>query len=337
MWPFGGPGLPFRLERSYNSDNRQAGLFGIGWSFNLGDRLTTQSDGTLTVVRGSGVTDIFAPGFASGSGYFAVTATSDTLTPNSDGSFTLATAGSKTTRIFSAKGLLMAIQNSGVTTVALTYDLSGNLMTASYRGRAVTFTNDGAGHIASFTDAAGRTASFTYTGDGHLAQQTGVDGQTVGYQYDGNGNLTGIQYAGGTVGIAWLLDPPFTSVASISTPDGSSRTYSTPQSPTQIQLTSNGNATLYTSSANGLLLAVTDPYNHTLSYSYDAVGHRTQAVDALGDTENFAYDSNGNLVSAGRDAARVTNGPPLTPPPTRRPLPIRAAMSIPSPTMLRVT
>jgi YD repeat-containing protein len=295
---FGGPGAPFQLERSYNSDNRQAGQFGIGWSFNLGDRLTIQSDGTLAVVRGSGVTDIFAPGFATGSGYFAVTATTDTLTPNSDGSYTLSTPGSKTTRIFSAKGLLMAIQNSGVTTAALTYDSNGNLAMATYRGRAVSFTSDGAGHIASFIDAAGRTANFTYTGDGHLAQQTTVDGQTIGYQYDDNGNLTAIQYAGGTLTIGWLLDPPFTSMASILTPDGALRTYATPQSATQIQLTSNGNSMLYTSSANGLLLAVTDPYNHTLSYSYDAPGHRTQTVDALGDTENFGYDSSGNLISA---------------------------------------
>ena len=312
----GGPQGPFKLERSYNSDNQQAGPFGIGWSFNLGDRLTIESDGTLVLVRGSGVTDVFAPGFsatASGSGYFAVTATSDTLTPNSNGTFTLATPGSQTTRIFSAQGLLMAIQYSGVTTVSLTYDANGNLTAAIYRGRTVNFTNDGNGHLTSLTDAAGRSASFTYTADGHLAQQTDVDGQTIAYQYDGNGNLTGIAYPGGNLAIAWLLDTPFTSVASVTTPEGM-RMYGVPQSPTQIQVTycnapspasggaCTGNSVLYTSSANGLLLSVTDAYNDTRTYAYDALGHRTQSVDAMGDTETFAYDANGNLLSA-TDAA----------------------------------
>lgn len=298
----GGPGAPFLLERSYNSDNTQPGPFGVGWSFNLGDRLMPQSDGTLMLVRGSGTTDVFAPGFSSasnGSGYFAVTGTTDTLSANNDGSFTLSTPGSKTTRVFNAKGFLTAIQNSGVTTVALTYDSSGNLATATYRSRAVTFASDGAGHILSLADSAGRSATFSYTGDGHLAQQTGADGQTVAYQYDGNGNLTVIAYPNGNLSIAWLLDPPFTSVASVTTPDGAVRTYSVPQTPTQIQLTDGGgNSTWYTSSAAGLLLAVTDAYNNTLSYGYDASGRRTQTVDAMGDTETFAYDGSGNLTSA---------------------------------------
>ncbi len=305
----GGTGAPFPLERSYNSDNQHAGPFGIGWSFSLGDRLTIESDGTLVVARGSGVTDIFAPAFtAAAAGYFAVTATNDTLTANSNGTYTLATPGSQTTRIFSATGLLMAIQNAGAPIVSLTYDSNNNLTAAIYRGRTVTFTNDGNGHIASFTDAAGRSASFSYTADGHLAQQTNVDGSVIGYQYDGNGDLTGIVYPGGTLSIAWLLDPPFTSVSSVTTPDGSVRTYSVPQSPTQIQVTyctgnvtgssCAGYSTLYTSGATGLLLSVTDAYNNTLSYSYDASGHRTQTTDAMGDTETFGYDSNGNLISA---------------------------------------
>jgi YD repeat-containing protein len=300
----GGPQLPFPLQRSYNSDNQQAGQFGIGWSFNLGDRLTIESGGTIVVIRGSGLTDVFAPSFSGAAvGYFAVTATGDTLTANSNGTFTLATPGSMTTRIFSATGLLMAIQSSGVTTVSLTYDSNNNLTAANYRGRTITFTNDGNGRIASLTDGAGRSASFSYTADGHLAQQTNVNGQTVGYQYDGNGDLTGIVYANGTLAIAWLLDTPFTSVSSVTTPDGSVRSYSTPQSPTQIQVSySSGNSMLYTSSANGLLVSITDPYQDTLSYSYSATGQRTQSVDAMGDTETFTYDSNGNLISA-TDAA----------------------------------
>jgi YD repeat-containing protein len=313
----GGPGAPFKLERSYNSDNQQPGPFGIGWSFGLGDRLTVKSDGTLVLTRGSGAIDVFAPSFPAGTapgGYFAITSTSDTLAAGTSGTFTLATPGSKTTRIFSPTGLLMAIQESGVTTVSLTYDPNNNLTAANYRGRMVTFANDGNGHITAFTDSAGRSASFSYTGDGHLAQQTNVDGTAIGYQYDGNANLTGIAYPSGNLAITWLIDGPFTSVAAVVTPDGAVRSYTVPQSPTQIQLTycgfspvyaagnCTGNSTLYTSSATGLLLGVTDAYNNTRSYAYDASGRRTQAIDAMGDAETFVYDANGNLTAVA-DAA----------------------------------
>lgn len=292
----GGPGSPFRLERSYNSDNQQAGPFGVGWSFSLGDTLTVDSDGTVTLRRGSGRMDVFAPAFG-GASYFAVTATSDTLAANQNGGYTLTGAGGA--RIFNAAGRLTAVQSGGVAIAALAYDSNGNLATATYRGRALNFTNDGNGHITGFADSTGRGVSFTYTGDGHLAQQTNADGTTIAYQYDGTGNLTAVVYGGGTLAVAWLSDPPFTSVASITTPDGAVRKYATPLSPTEIQLTDGGGTvTQYTSSAGGLLLSVTNGYNYTLSYGYDSSGRRTSATDALGDTQTFTYDANNNLISA---------------------------------------
>ena len=294
----GSPTGLFRLERSYNSDNQQAGPFGVGWTFSLGDRLTSDNDGTMTLQRGSGQTDIFAPAF-SGASYFAVTSTSDVLSAASSGGFTLSSPGTGAVRVFNAAGLLTAILNNGAAVVSLAYDGNGNLTGANYRGRAMTFSNDGQGHISGFSDATGRGVSFAYTGDGHLAQQTNPDGSTVGYQYDGSGNLTGIAYGGGTLAVGWFSDPPFTSVASVTTADGAVRKYAAPLSPTQIQVTDGGGTvTQYTSSASGLLMAVTDAYDSTLTYGYDSLGRRTSATDALGDTETFTYDANNNLTSA---------------------------------------
>ena len=230
----GGPGGAFRLERSYNSDNQQAGPFGVGWSFSLGDTLTADSDGTITLQRGSGRTDVFAPAFG-GASYFAVTGTADSLAANANGGYTLTGTGG--VRVFNAAGKLTAVQSAGATIVALTYDSNGNLTTAAYRTRTLNFTNDGAGHITGFSDSTGRGVSFSYTSDGHLAQQTNVDGTNIGYQYDGSGDLTAVVYPGGTLAVAWLTDPPFVSVSSVTTPDGAVRKYATPLSPTQVQLT----------------------------------------------------------------------------------------------------
>jgi YD repeat-containing protein len=296
---FGGSAPAFSFERSYNLGDTRAGPFGAGWSFTLGDSLTTDTDDSLVLRRASGRIDRFAPAAppASSGTFFAVTSTTDTLAQNSDGTYTLSSPASTTTRVFSFDGRLLKIQDSGVARVSLNYDSSNRLTGASYRGRSLNFTYDATGHITSVSDSAGRSIGYSYTADGHLAQQTNADGQTVAYQYDGSGNLVSIGYAGGTVAIAYLSDPPFTSVATVTTPDGAVRQYGVPNDPTQIQVTDgNGNATLYVSNPAGLLLSATDPAGNTVSYTYDTSGRRIRTVDPNGDTASFTYDANGNLT-----------------------------------------
>ena len=105
---FGGPAPAFSFERSYNMGDTRPGPLGAGWSFNLGDSLTTDTDDSLVLRRGSGRIDRFAPkvptGPSSGSSsvFFAVTATTDTLAENGDGTYTLSSPASTTTRLFSS-------------------------------------------------------------------------------------------------------------------------------------------------------------------------------------------------------------------------------------------
>jgi YD repeat-containing protein len=296
---FGGPAPAFSFERSYNMGDTRPGPFGAGWSFSLGDSLTTDTDDSLVLRRGSGRIDRFAPAAPSGSSsaFFAVTATTDTLAQSSDGTYTLRSPASTTTRVFSLDGRLLAIQDSGATRVSLNYDSSNRLTGASYRERSLTFSYDGDGHVTSISDSAGRSIGYSYTLDGRLAQQTNADGQTVAYQYDGSGNLVSMGYAGGQIAIAYSSDPPYTSVATVTTPDGAVRQYSVPNDPTQTQVTDgNGDATLYVSNPAGLLLSATDPAGNTISYTYDTSGRRIRTVDGNGSTASFAYDANGNLA-----------------------------------------
>ncbi|MGA2773819.1 MAG: DUF6531 domain-containing protein [Bryobacteraceae bacterium] len=304
---FGGPAPAFSFERSYNMGDPYAGPwpFGTGWSFSLGDSLTKDTDDSLVLRRGSGRTDRFAPAAppASSGTFFAVTSTTDALVQNKDGTYTLSSPASTTTRVFSRDGRLLAIQDSGATRVLLNYDSSSNRLTgATYRGRSLNFSYDAGGHVTSVSDAAGRSVGYSYTADGRLAQQTNADGETVAYQYDGSGNLISIGYAGlGYVGpktaIAYSSDPPYTSVATVTMPDGAVRRYSVPNDPTQIQVTDgNGDATLYVSNPAGLLLSTTDPAGNTVSYTYDTSGRRIRTVNGNGATASFAYDANGNLA-----------------------------------------
>src|SRR5271157_5308148 len=300
---FGGPAPAFSFERSYNMGDTRPGPFGPGWSFSLGDSLTTDTDDSLVLRRGSGRIDRFAPAVPSGppsgasSAFFAVTATTDTLVENSDGTYTLRSPASTATRVFSSDGRLLAIQDSGATRVSLNYDSSNRLTSATYRGRSLKFSYDGGGHVTSISDSAGRSIAYSYTADGRLAQQTNADGQTVAYLYDGSGNLVSIGYAGGKIAIAYSNDSAYTSVAAVTTPDGAVRRYSVPNDPTQIQVVDgNGDASLFVSNPAGLLLSATDPAGNTVSYAYDTSGRRIRTVDGNGSSATFAYDSNGNLA-----------------------------------------
>jgi YD repeat-containing protein len=293
---FGGPAPALALEQSFNQDDSSAGALGIGWSFSLGDRLVTESDGSLTLHRGSGRIDRFASAVGS-TLFFAVSSTRDALALNADGSYTLTTAGSSSARTFSQDGRLLTVLDGSTVRVSLDYDSSNHLSAAHYRGKLINFATDSSGRLTSIQDAAGRSVAFTYTADGRLSKQTNADGQTVGYQYDSAGNLTAIAYAGGTVAVAYTGDPGFLAVSSLTPPDGAVRQYDTPRSPSEIRITDgNGDATFFTSSTNGLLKSITDPAGNTVSYTYDASGNRTVAVNAAGESTSFTYDSTGNLT-----------------------------------------
>jgi YD repeat-containing protein len=280
----------FTIDRSFNQDDSRSSGFGPGWSFSLGESLTANSDGSITLRRGTGRVDRFTAASGS-SALFAVTGTTDTLALNSDGTYTLRTSGA--TRQFAADGRLLS--TGGVT---LDYGADKQLTAAHYRGRTIQFSLDSAGHITSMSDSTGRSASFAYSSDGKLVQQTNADGQTVSYLYDTAGNLTSVTYAGGKITIAYTGDAAYLSVASVTTPDGAVRQYDTPNDPAEIRLTDgNGDPTLYVSSASGLLQSVTDAAGNITSYSYDAQGNRTRVVNASNETSTLTYDGNGRLTS----------------------------------------
>jgi YD repeat-containing protein len=312
---FGGPAPALTLEQSYNQDDTSSGALGSGWSFSLGDRIVTESDGSLTVHRSNGRTDRYSTAVGS-SALFAITATTDTLTRNADATYSLTAAGSPTSRVFSADGRLLTVLDGTNVRISLDYDTAGHLTAAHYRGKLINFGTDSSGRVTSIKDATNRSVTFTYTADGRLSKQTNADGQTIAYQYNSSGNLTSVTYAGGSIAIAYTGDAGFTAVASVTTPDGAVRQYDTPRTPTEIRIVdANGDATLYRSNATGLLQSITDAAGNTVSYSYDAKGNRTSAVNAAGETVSFTYDAKSNLTGitdggSNRWSADYTDGGP---------------------------
>ena len=299
---FGGPAPTLTLEHSFNMDDTRGGMLGIGWSFSLGDTITTDPDGTLVLRRGSGRTDRFAAA-AGSSTLFPVTSTTDSLSRAADGTYTLRAAASNTARLFTSDGKLLSIQDGATVRVSLDYDSSGHLSAAHYRGKQIDFATDAAGRIVLIKDAAGRMVSFAYTAEGRLLGQTNADGLIVLYSYDDAGNLTSVEWYGGKTAIAYTGDADFPAVATVTTPDGAVRQYDIPRTPEEIRVTDgNGDATWYTSTALGLLQTVADAAGNITTYSYDAAGNRVQAINAAGETTSFTYDSGNNLTGITDDA-----------------------------------
>ena len=102
---------------------------------------------------------------------------------------------------------------------------------------------------------------------------------------------------GGKFQIGYTGEAPYISVASVTTPDGAVRQYDIPRTPSEIRVTDgNGDATLFVSSALGLLQSVRDPAGNLTSYGYDVNGNRTSAVNPAGESATFSYDASGNLT-----------------------------------------
>ena len=299
---FGGQDPALSLQRAYHLDDPRGGPFGAGWSFNLGDTLTPEADGAMLLRRGSGRIDRFAPGMTAGA-FFAVSATSDALTRNADGGYTLSSPASNTSRLFSSAGRLLSIRDGAATRVALEYDSAGLLTGARSRGRSLRFSYDAAGRVTSVADTAGRTVTYSYTADGRLSQHTNADGRTVIYRYADSGPLTGVAYMGGVTTVGYAADGPYVWVASLTTPDGATRQYDVSQAPRQIRVTNpNGDATFYIANAAGLVESVTDAYGNQTVYAYDSAGRRTRVTNGEGETVRFDYDAGGNLTAV-TDAA----------------------------------
>lgn len=102
-------------------------------------------------------------------------------------------AGSDTTTISYASGMINSVTNEGVTT-AYNFSTSG-----ATRAVAVTDANSQAttvvsdltkGRITSVTDPLSRVTGYTYDSDGRLTRVTAAEGNYVNYTYDARGNVT---------------------------------------------------------------------------------------------------------------------------------------------------
>ncbi|MDP9859142.1 RHS repeat-associated protein [Olsenella profusa DSM 13989] len=176
------------VERMYNSDSPEVGLFGLGWSSTLDERLAF--DGALvTHLRPDGRRRAFAPA-GDGDVWKTVDEAEETITREGD-SYVLERPDG-TSRAFDGDGRLVEVRDPLGVTAVVRRDGAGlpvRLETGG-GGRHVDVTYAGT-RVALVRDHAGREVSYAYEGD-LLASVTKPDGATWGYAYDGKGRLCGV-------------------------------------------------------------------------------------------------------------------------------------------------
>jgi RHS repeat-associated protein len=283
-------GIPVALARTYNSRSAYNGPFGYGWTFNYGEMLVPNGDGSMTYREADGTEHLFA---VSGGAFVSPPGKHLTLTPS----------GSGWTMRFK-DGMQFTFDGNGLLTAQT--DLNGN---------TVTINHDANGHVTSVVDASGRTVlTFTWSG-AHITQLTDVGGRTVVYTYSGDDLVTVTDTAGKPWTMAYDTQHNMTALAD---PLGNTQSYDYDGDDRlmhhidaagaeeffqydiagrQSVITDRrGGDRLITYDDEGRATLEADPAGNVVKASFDADNNRTNVIDSRGNTTAYVYDAQGNVT-----------------------------------------
>lgn len=325
------PGIiPVEIKRTYRTQSRGMGIFGIGASFNY-DLFIRQS--------GSYAISYLLPN----GGRF-------TFSQQPDGSYTNSNypflSGVKVTRLtdgrtqmkwrdgssllFNSAGWLIEERDRNNNRVIINRDASNRITSITEpSGRALTFeyTTVTRGRssfpvISAITDPIGRVVRYGYDTLGRLISVTDPAGGVTTYAYDGNDRIVtitdarGITYItneydsagrvirqtladGGTYTFNYTVAGGAVTQTVMTDPMGNPTTYrfNARQYIARI-VDAQGQMTRYERDfATNQLAAVYDPLNRKTSYTYDANGNITSIIDPDGNPTLMEYEPNfGNLI-----------------------------------------
>lgn len=283
-------GIPVTVVRTYNSRSTYKGPLGYGWTFNYGEVLIPNSDGSVTYRESDGSEHIFAH---NGGSY---------VTPQ----------GKYLQLVLSGSGWTLTEKNG----FAKTFDAQGLLITQiDLNGNHVTVQRDANGLPSTVVDAAGRPVlTFTTTG-GHITRVTDLAGRTVDYAYDGDDLIAVTDASGKVWPMTYDLKHNMTSLAD---PIGNTQFYDYDTEDRLLRhVDANGGEETFQYDLAGRRSVITDrrggdrfvqfdddgratleadPAGNIIQASFDDDNNRTAVVNSRGDSTTFEYDQNGNVT-----------------------------------------
>ena len=207
-------------------------------------------------------------------------------------------AGRTAVATLDSLGRVTQVQPPGVLPLQVQYDSRGRLLSVAQGSRAISYSYDAQGNLASLTDPLGRQVSFAYDLAGRTTRQVFPDGRTIFLAYDASGNVTSVTPPG-------RPSPSFAY-----TPADLEQSYPPPnlgfQSTTQ---------TAY--DLDRAVSLISRPAGDSIVPSYDPVKGRLTSVAFNAGTNSFSYSAtSGNLSSIaaadGTGLAYGYDGPLLT-------------------------
>ena len=284
-----GPGMPFHLGRTYNSSDGTSSVFGTGWSWTYGAKLTLGMSGTspITYRAADGQSVVYSYG---------------------GGVWRARGSRSRITKVGSNYQLLTPSRT------VYGFDSAGKLTSITPRNRpAISISYTGA-DATTITDSAGRSIALTYS-SGLLTKAQLADGRYVQYTYS-SGKLTDFRdlngkhwtygWGGSSGKLETITDP--LSNASVSV------TYSSTTGRVASQTDGRGKTSTFAWNAalglstmtdprgkdwkdyyfKNVLIKSIDPDGHVTKYRYDIAWNVTRTTDARGNTTIMEYDERGN-------------------------------------------
>jgi RHS repeat-associated protein len=270
--------LPLKIERAYNSQSKEDGPFGFGWSFNYGVHIRLEAGG-LVVHEGDGSTRRHE---SSEDAFEAEAGPYSRVLRSPDGGYERTVLGGARER-FDRAGRLVRMDDGQGYAVQLIYQGERLDRVEDSGGRVLRFEYNRSGKIAAVGDPIGRRIRYDYSGRGDLVASWDADGQQTRYAYDEGHNLVAIRY-----------------------PDGA-ETRMSYDSLRDLILSQEGPAgrlTTYEYAVSGLdrySVTVTDSLGRRTSHHFAETGGELTAVtsvDPLGGKTTKIYDQRGNLVVA---------------------------------------
>jgi RHS repeat-associated protein len=169
-----------------------------------------------------------------------------------------------------------------------TYDDFGNVATITAPDGGVTRrTYDTAQRLLSETNAAGDTTRFEYDTTGRVLKTINAVGEMTTFAYNSVGQKTAATFADGKRQ-KWTYDTIGRLTGTV-LPDGvtTSTTYDHGNRPQSVTL------------------AIPGQPNQTTTFTYDSLGRRLAATDALGRTMRWTYDARGNVLTVTRPDGQI--------------------------------
>lgn len=230
--------------------------------------------------------------------------------------------GSTTSYSYDANDRLLKKVYPDDTEETYTYDAKGNILSASNKDIAYTFSYDTTGRLMSSTDSNGKVLQYSYDTGGRKTKTIYPDGSVVSYAYDGTGRLASITNGGGRQYNSYSYDK-LGRQTKLSYPNGTtvSYTYDVKGNLTSlIHRTATGkviNSFSYTHDKVGNRLTKAEP-DITFNYGYDPVYRLLSALPTKPhgrgnwqghNAENYSYDPVGNRLTGPHDHETYAYGP----------------------------